>query len=180
MCRFQCTPVYARVRQVRHTASYEPPTTHADDAEVFPQCPTRQDGSIAPLQPAQLNPPLWSKSPAVQRSSGRNIMRGVRLRVCMQKMNHLSLTNVHHHADQVRVQVGSGEGPGLPPRPALGGGLAAQWRHPAVSILLGGPFGGIEMVFGRALDGSGAPRRIWYCFYVWTGGRDTGQSQAVE
>ena len=43
----------------------------------------------------------------------------------------------HHHADQVRVQVGSGEGPGLPPRPALGGGLAAQWRHPAVSIIFG-------------------------------------------
>ena len=64
----------------------------------------------------------------------------------------ISLTNVHHHADQVRVQVGSGEGPGLPPRPALGGGLAAQWRHPAVSILFGGPFGGIEMVFWCALD----------------------------
>ena len=69
-----CTPVYATLR---NAASYAP-TNHADDAEVFPPCPTRQDGSIAPSQPAM--PPwcgMWKK---------QNEMRGcVRLRVCMQK-----------------------------------------------------------------------------------------------
>ena len=37
------------------------------------------------------------------------------------------------HADQVRVQVGAGQGLGLSPRPSLGVCKSAQWCHSAVS-----------------------------------------------
>ena len=44
--------VDGRRRDAHTVASYEPATDDADDAEVFPPCPTGQDGSIAPSQAA--------------------------------------------------------------------------------------------------------------------------------